>query len=217
MKFRLRLFLVFIVALLVAWVAHLAGFLVFDHSAEVRIESLYWKDTVYIGCSGEYNEGRTIAKSSDGHEINEVEEDKTHTFVVVRSFLDDSLYVREDYNIPKSGTITLAYWNHQKITDPAFLQAISEIRMSDGPIFAYETEGIFQLTETQCMKEVYAAYENCPVATNFMGYMGMVNGKWVVTVYISTDDTDKNGAPKPYTVICKEIPKQYISVLEPYF
>ena len=64
------------------------GIIVFDYSAERRGMGVYWKDTLYVPCSGEYTEGRTIARTNDGFMINEVKEDKTHTFIVMRSFLD---------------------------------------------------------------------------------------------------------------------------------
>ena len=82
------------------------GIIVFDHSGVRRGEGVYWNNTLYVLCSGEYAEGKTIAKTNDGWQINEVEEDDTHTFIVMRSFLDDSLLVREDYDIPNSREIT---------------------------------------------------------------------------------------------------------------
>lgn len=74
-----------------------SGVIVFDHSGERRGEgSLYWNGCVYVPASGDYDEGRTIAKTTDGWQINEVEGDPEHIYVVLRSFLDDYLLVRED-------------------------------------------------------------------------------------------------------------------------
>lgn len=75
------------------------GILGLDHSGERRGDDLYWNDVRYVMCSGygEYKEGKTIAKTSDGFRINEVEGDKDHTYVVLRSFLDQQLYVKEEY------------------------------------------------------------------------------------------------------------------------
>ena len=41
------------------------GGIVLDHSGERRGEqALYWNDTLYVPCSGEYSEGKTIAKTT---------------------------------------------------------------------------------------------------------------------------------------------------------
>ena len=39
-----------------------------------------------------------------GLRINEIAEDPTHTFIVLRSFMDQWLLVREDYIIPADGS-----------------------------------------------------------------------------------------------------------------
>lgn len=61
------------------------GIIVFDHSGVRRGEGVYWNDILYVPASGEYSEGKTIAKTNDGWQINKVEEDDTHTFIVMRS------------------------------------------------------------------------------------------------------------------------------------
>lgn len=79
------------------------GILVTDHSAQRGFEnSVVWQGHTYVPYSypGEYHEGKTIAMTTDGLRINEVKEDPTHTFIVLRSFLDNWLLVREDYTIP---------------------------------------------------------------------------------------------------------------------
>ena len=103
------------------------GIIVFDHSGVRRGEGVYWNDVLYVPASGEYSEGKTIAKTNDGWQINEVEEDDTHTFIVMRSFLDQSLLVREDYEVPSSGEITTISWNGEYIADEEFKQAVTEI------------------------------------------------------------------------------------------
>lgn len=72
------------------------GIIVFDHSGQRRGEGVFWNGSMYILCSGEYSEGKTIAKTEDGWRINEVKEDDSHTFIVMRSFLDQYLLVKED-------------------------------------------------------------------------------------------------------------------------
>ena len=116
------------------------GIIVFDHSAQRRGEGVYWKGSLYVPCSGEYSEGKTIAKTEDGWHINEVKEDPSHTFIVLRSFLDQSLLVKEDYQIPTEGSVTSAVWGKRKITDEEFLKTISELISQATSDYSYETE-----------------------------------------------------------------------------
>lgn len=104
---------------------------------------------IKILCSGEYSEGKTIAKTTDGWQINEVVEDDTHTFVVLRSFLDQYLLVKEDYQISTSGAVTIAVWNGKNIYDEHFHVTLSKILEQATTDFEYETDGIFQLTDNQ--------------------------------------------------------------------
>ena len=88
--------LLLLAAALLFWLVS-SGAIVFDHSGERRGECLYWKGYVYVPAGGDYDEGKTIAKTTDGWQINEVEGDPEHIYVVLRSFLDDYLFVREDH------------------------------------------------------------------------------------------------------------------------
>lgn len=200
--------IVLIVVMLLLW---LCDIFKSDYSAEIKGESLLWNGKTYSPVGGEYTEGKTIAKSKDGWDINEVKEDPTHNFVVVRSFLDNYLYVSDDYSIPTNGKLTTVCWNDIYINDILFLEALSKIENEKTTSFTYETEGIFQLTENQHMRSLYFSYENCPVATNFKGYMGKVNGQWVITTYIPQHSS------QPYSVSCYVIPDEYESILEKYF
>lgn len=210
--------IVFFAAMLILMLLLPSDCFVADRSAEVYSESVCWGGNDYYPISGKYTEGQTIAKSPDGNwKIKEVAEDPTHTFIVARSFLDQYLFVLADYTVPESGQLTSACWNGEYITDPRFLSAVAKLDAEKTASFTYETEGIFMLTETQHMRDLYFAYENCPVATNFKGYMGKVNGEWVITTYISPDTRNEDGSPKPYTVSCYLIPDEYTSILEKFF
>ena len=71
------------------------GIIVFDHSAQRAGEGFRWKGELYIPTSAaDYTEGKTIAKTTDNWQLNRVEEDDSHTFMVIRSFLDQWLCVR---------------------------------------------------------------------------------------------------------------------------
>ncbi|MBQ3009810.1 MAG: hypothetical protein IJA20_02430 [Methanocorpusculum sp.] len=221
MKGRTRKSLILLLALAVVILAVAAlliaqGVIVFDRSGQRRGEGVYWKDTMYVPSYGEYSEGRTIAKTEDGWQINEVEEDSSHTFIVLRSFLDQSLLVRDDYEIPNSGEITCVFWDGKKIEDEMFCDTIADILSRASGDFSFVTEAIYQSNDTQSMKVLYVGYEGCPIGTEYIGYLGTVEGSWCITTTISPDQHNSDGSPKPYTVWCYTIPVEYEDILDNY-
>ena len=194
-----------------------SGAFIFDRSAQVSSEFVIWNGKEYSYISGIYSEGRTIAKGNHDWKINAVKEDPTHTFVVARSFLDQYLVVSDDYAVPQSGKLTTVCWNGQYITDEEFLNVVAKIEAERFTSFTYETDGIYQFTDDQHMREMYFAYDNCPVATNFIGYMGKVRGEWVITTDISQDTINPDGFPKAYEVGCYVIPDEYVEMIDDYF
>ncbi len=176
-------------------------------------DSLIWNGVRYESTvAGGYTEGEPIAKTFKADEVKEVEQDKTHTFVVYRSFLDQTLFVREDYNIPTFGKITTASWNNELIEDERFFNTISIIMEQATTDFEYETDDIGEYEKDGSqMRRLYVGYEDCPLATEFVGYMGTVDGKWYITTEI---DYSYN---EPGTVWCYTIPEQFIPVIEGFY
>ena len=193
------------------------GFFIFERTATVYGEWMEWDGRRYLRTGGEYSEGRTIAKAQGGWTINEVEQDPSHTFIVARSFLDSFLYVADDYTIPTGGNLTKAAWGERYIRDDAFLEAIAKIDAEKTTNFSFETDAIFAWRDTQQMRDLSVAYENCPVAAVYKGYLGKVDGNWVITTHIPLEQTNEDGSPKVYTVDCYLIPEQYHSILEKHF
>jgi len=186
-----------------------------DHSADffygVEDKVLHWKDATYIPCGGIYTLEKIIATTPDRNwDICSIQEDTTHAFVVVSASGPlpgfHGLFVREDYVIPRSGKITVVDWGKERITDIEFCRAVNDIYGMAGDTFEYENQSIFELTETQQMKEVYLAYDGCPVATNYKGWMGKINGQFITAM-------EQNGSSE---YICQAIPQQYIPILERY-
>ena len=211
MKNKKVIILLGVVAVAVAAVVIMVlnGVIVLDRSGERLFENgLRWKGNEYVAVSGKYKEGKTVAKTKDGLDINEVEGDDSHTFLVVRSFLDQWLVVRDDYEIPKSGKITKAYWSYQFIEDEEFLKALEEMINKVRPDFEYDLQGrgIYEHTDRQNMKELYIAFEGCTVPTVYLGYMGEIDGRLYLTTSKGYNDT----------VYCYTIPDEYASVFENY-
>ena len=218
LKILLRILLLLILTAVVVFKLWEAGAFIFDHSAEVSLNHVTWNGKTYSAISGAYTEGRTIAKGKNDWVINMVKEDPSHTFIAARSFLDNALLVSDDYTIPTSGKITTVSWNGTYITDVSFLDAVTTIDASKNTTFTYETDdGIYQYTDHQQMRILYFAYENCPVATNYKGYMGKIDGEWVITTDISRYTGSNDGSPKPYLVSCYTIPNEYGEILSKYF
>ena len=94
------------IALAVITFLFATGIIVLDHSAQRGFEnSVTWQGHTYVEYPyNGYHEGRTLAKTTDGLRINAVKEDPTHTFIVLRSFTDQWLLVREDYIVPTDGS-----------------------------------------------------------------------------------------------------------------
>lgn len=186
------------------------GIVVFDHSAQrIGENDITWKGVNYCAVYGKYREGKAIAKTNDGFNICEVEGDDSHTFVGLRSFLDNWLLVREDYVIPIYGEITRVYWNMNFIEDEEFLSVIAEILEKREADFIYNNSkgDIYQYKGDDVMRELVVAYEGCPVPTNNLGYMGTIDGKWCITV----------GNYQKDKIDCYYIPEEYIPNLEKYW
>lgn len=126
-------------------------------------------------------EGKTIGLIDDW-EINEVPEDKSHTFLVVRSFLDQYYIVREDYTIPTEGNVSCAYIGTmmERTTNPELLQALTEIlqtNYTDGTPFFLSN----RKDEQGNFKHIVVGYEDCPVGTDNRIYcIGQIDSKWVI-------------------------------------
>lgn len=185
------------------------GAIVFDHSGIRYADSFQWRGNHYVLASGRYHEGKTIAKTDAGDQINEVEGDKSHTFLVLRDFLDDDLYVREDYEIPTSGEITKVYWAHA-VQDESFCDVLTQILSNAKTDLQYETDAPYSHENGREMDQLYVGYDYCPIATENLGYLGKINGAW----YITTDIEEKEDGQ--YLVSCYQIPSKYVSLLQSF-
>ena len=220
-KFRKIIFLILGVSLGMAIIftsLNLCGIIVSDHSAVEMGQYIYWQGREYMPCSGDYDVGRRVATTTDGRwDISTVKQDKSLTFIEVRSFLDNYLYVDTSYPIATEGKLTSVSWKGNYIYDEEFLDAMSHIAADRKDDFTTTTDGIYALSDTQKMGQLFFAYEGCPVATLYNGYMGKMDGKLCITTYISSDTNDENHAPKEHEVRCYIIPDEYADIIEKYF
>lgn len=190
------------------------GVILLDHTAERQGDSFSWRGVRYVLCTADHHEGKAIAETIDGFRVLEVAEDKSHTFLVLRSFLDDQLYVREDYEIPDSGALNAVFWGGTKISDQDFCAAVAEILQNFRPAYQYETDGLHAHADGRQLEAVSYCYEDCPVGIDREDtYMGLLDGAWVFAK-AAPDQQREFGEPVLYE-ICP-IPAEQAAVIQAY-
>jgi len=202
-----------LLALLGIVVAYLLsrGIIVFDHSAQRVGEGFRWKGELYIPTSAaDYTEGKTIAKTTDNWQLNRVEEDDSHTFMVIRSFLDQWLCVREDYEFPKEGNITAVYLDGKKIDDAELADAAQYMLENFAAEREYNVESIRHDTENQQMRDISYCFEGCPVGIDRNGdHIGRIDGEWVLARRVG-----ESGDLRVYELFA--VPEEYFEILAKY-
>lgn len=88
-------------------------------------DTIFWKNNRYVPISGDYKEKNIIAKGKTFSIFNVG--DNSNTFIGYSSFLDNFLYVKETYQIPKNGEITTVFWGNRTITDKKFYTILTKI------------------------------------------------------------------------------------------
>lgn len=147
----------------------------------VGIERVQMEDVNYSYEKYEFTKnGKDIAYIGDW-KIKEIPEDPSHTFLVVRSFMDQYTIVREDYIIPMEGKVSCAYIGKDNRTeDKKILQAFTEILQKE-----YIKGTDFFITNdvgaNDGFRHVTVGYEGCPVGTDSsIYYIGKIDSKWVI-------------------------------------
>ncbi|MGL5278020.1 MAG: hypothetical protein ACRC8M_02910 [Cetobacterium sp.] len=181
---------------------------------EIFGDTIRWKGSTYIISQGGHKEGEGIAKG-DGFSLFSVG-DPTETFIVYRSFLDNALYVREDSKVPTEGKITKLSWGYKIFTDKELCDAISKIleESKNLEINRYESEDpLFRLKPGLVMRNLYVAYEDTYVPTEYKGEIGVINGKWAITTSREEEIVKNKVLYKANYIF---IPENYVNVLEDY-
>ncbi|MEG2199207.1 MAG: hypothetical protein RRY25_02830 [Anaerovorax sp.] len=212
MTMRKRSFLILMTMLITVVVVFLGFYFSANRTAVYQDGKLFFKDAVYIPISGKYHESKTIGKTADKNwEVNAIEDDPSHCFVAARSFSDQILFVKEDYQVPQHGKLTGVYVDNLNIIETdRFCEAITAIlNQSKGEKFNFETDNIHNYA-----KEIYLCYENCPVGTVWGGFIGIVNNRWVYIEPFDTSRLSEDGSPKKITISCRVIDQPYIKTIK---
>lgn len=162
----------------------------------------------YIHKEFDYTDtGRTIAYV-DGWTVSTIKEDPSRTFLRVHSFLDGYGYMREDYEIPTEGEITVVYLNDRyRYTFRSLCNMITDLRANlPAESFTIRTDAVYRYAES-----VSVGYEGCPIATKFVGYLGNINGKWIFIP--PTEIHYENDGYVEREFVCYVIPERYHDIL----
>ena len=181
---------------------------------EIFGDTIHWKGNTYTISQGGHKEGERIAKG-DGFSLFSTG-DPTETFIVYRSFLDNALYVKEDFKIPTEGQITKVSWGYKIFTEKELCDTISKIleEIKNLEINRYESEDpLFRLKPGLVMRNLYVAYEDTYVPTRYKGEIGVINGKWAITTSREEEIVKNKVLYKANYVF---IPENYVNVLEDY-
>ena len=181
---------------------------------------LFWNDTRYVEIAGVETgpTKRVLARKPNQTAVIELTEDPSLTFLMVRHAGDTHYVVREDYVVPTEGEITAFLWGARYVTDETACNAMQEMRESLDTMstFYHETDNLYALEgDAQTLKRVYLAYEGCPVTTDFVGFVGKVDGKFVYAEKPQQSVHTYQSDP-PVTVKCYEIPQPLATTIASY-
>jgi hypothetical protein len=174
-----------------------------NENAYFEGQYLYMGDEKYVEATGLYEETNTvIGHTNDDYTIYEVNGDNEHNYIVVRSFLDQKLYVREDYI--KDRTIidgicfnqsTLEYIYEQDFIDifsAELLECNEIVAMDDDSLILYRRDGI----------DIYIKYNN----DNVGEYCGSIIFNGTEYMYFNAQNTN--------TVLISEKMKKVLAEFE---
>lgn len=105
-----------------------------QHEAFFKGQCLYIDNEKYIPSVGVYEETNTVlCKMKNDYTIYEVDGDTGHNYVVVRSFLDEQLYVKENYTKDKTAIDGIYIGQSEKkyISDKEFIDIFEVMMASD--------------------------------------------------------------------------------------
>lgn len=202
-----------------AFVIGVARCATLDRSAEYRGNRVIWQGRVYAPADAAwFAEGETIAKTADGKwRLNAVAGDETHRLIVLRSFLDQYLFVDETYAIPESGAVTAVFvgGSQTRVESEAFCRAAEAALFQRGEeTFTVVTDNLYALAEP-----VAFCYEGCAAAPRLNGFIGVVNGCWAATDFTCTGAYAGDGTRREYEATFWRLDESLIPALEqsPYF
>ena len=143
----------------------------------------------------------------DNWDVYEIDEDKSHTFLLLKSFTGEQYIVKENYQIPTAGKVNCVYVDGQRIEDKEILEAFNEIlttKYNDGTYYYISNNK----EEQKRWKHFVLGYEDCPVGTdNSIDGIAKIDSKWVIVFNSDLGQKDENGYQAIYYEISPECGK----------
>lgn len=143
----------------------------------------------------------------DNWDVYEIDEDKSHTFLLLKSFTGEQYIVKENYQIPTGGKVNCVYVDGQRIEDKEILEAFNEIlttKYNDGTYYYISNNK----EEQKRWKHFVLGYEDCPVGTDNSIYgIAKIDSKWVIVFNSDLGQKDENGYQAIYYEISPECGK----------
>lgn len=146
-----------------------------ENTADFEQGCLIFNGEKYIETDGIYVESNHKLCKVDEYTVYSIEGDENHNYVVVRSFLDNYLYVKEDFLLQESEIVgvCIGYNSNAYSDDEMLIKTITGILAKEQNLL--EDDNIME----QCRKEgisVSVKYDN-DVVGHIIGYLLTYNGQ----------------------------------------
>ncbi len=136
-----------------------------SENAYFKGQYLYMDGTEYVEATGLYKESNTIiGKTGDDYTIYEVDGDSEHNYIVLRSFFDQTLYVRKNY-IKDKTVIEALCFNQNKskfVYDESFIDIFIKELLEDESTVEIDNKSLMSYRKTGI--DVYVKYANDSVS-----------------------------------------------------
>lgn len=178
-----------------------------ERDGEVRLAYVRMGDRYYEDVNIDFSkEGKIIGKFDD-YDIREIPEDPEHNFLVVRTFLDQYYVVDREYVIPTEGELSCAYVDVQAC-DKEMIVVLNAIFKEE-----YEDKFLVRIPREEAnFHGIRVGYGDCPVATDFGGYIGTLeDGRWV---WVYQEDYEYDSEKDMIYATCYKIPDEYWDALQ---
>lgn len=180
---------------------------------------LMWKGVHYYPAESFATSQHTVSlgSTSDGDEIRGFADDPEYSYILRGLFLDQSLYVREDYQVQRHAAITAIYINSKRLAlatsnISTLKQALSEAALGD--------EEACVVTNYMQLQAVSMSHNKSYVADDILGHIIFANQAWFY-IPLLTDakrrDVYLASANKPARLNCYKMESGYNALFNKLF
>ncbi|AUI87720.1 hypothetical protein BS333_15050 [Vibrio azureus] len=175
-----------------------------DRTAKRYGDGLYWKDVNYIAVGDNYTTPKNdqiLAEDQNGGSVIGFGEDNQHTYLMVDSFLDQRLFVREDYVPNDNGPLTAVALRGALVKSVEYGHRI-KLLLEESKKARSKNCKFNNINE---LSKVEYSYNDSRVTDFFAGYISFHNGAWVYVRRLNDDSFMDLYHRKNVNVECYEI------------